>query len=145
VIFNAFQREDADTVFTIMRNVSAVQISAGSVIAWDITASIDGVRVSTPATATLSACPGIMVDTTNDSAYGKVQIYGYNAGAYVTNNQTTAIAAGDILIPINALKALGWSKIGDGMSGFFLSGSAVATATAGAVTAALSKVILRCM
>src|SRR5512143_2881662 len=106
MIFSAFQREDAETVFTGVRNVSAGTISAGQSVVWDITSSVDGVRVSVPATATLSLFVGVAVDSIVDSAYGKVQCYGYKAAASVLNHTTQAIAAGDILIPVDAQKYL---------------------------------------
>lgn len=132
MIFNAFQRDDDDSVFTIVRNVSGAQQIVGTPVVWDSSSSVDGVRVSTYVTATLGLFRGILVETINDSAYGKCQVHGYNNVARVANNYTTAIAAGNILVPIYTTVAnayLGYSGAGDGKSGFVYAAAAVTTGT----------------
>jgi hypothetical protein len=53
-----------------------------------------------------------------DSNYGIAQAYGYRQSAFVTNDTSQAIAAGDILIPVNAQNYLARSAASDGKSGF---------------------------
>jgi len=143
MIFNAFQRDDDDAVFTIVRNVSGAARAVGDAVVWDISASVDGVRVTQPATATLSLFRGILVEALADSAYGKCQVHGYNASAYVTNSTNTAIAAGDILVPANAKDGLAYSAASDGKTGFVFAAEAFATATTPAE--ALKKVLIRAL
>ena len=141
MIFNGFQREDDDAVFTVVRNVSGGSRSAGQTIVWDISSSVDGVRVTVPATATLSLFRGVLAETIADSAYGKSQLHGYKAAASVTNDTSTAIAAGDILIPVDGQTYLARSAASDGKTGFVYAAAAVAT---GATPAAANvKVLIR--
>jgi hypothetical protein len=143
MIFNAFQREDDDAVFTVARNVSGGTFALGEVAVWDISASVDGVRVSVPATATLSLFRGVAGEAVVDSAYGRFQVHGYNANALVTNTTNTAIAAGNILIPVDAVKYLARTGASDGKSGFVYAAEAVATAATPA--AAAHKVLIRAL
>lgn len=143
MLFQRINRTDAERVFSICQNVSAATVSAGAVVVWDISASIDGVRVSQPATATLSLIVGAAAEAIVDSAYGKIQLYGYHSAVYVTNDTSQAIAAGDILITVNAVNHLARSAASDGKTGFVYAGAAVATATTPA--AATVKCLLRCL
>ncbi len=143
MIWNGFQKEEDDSVFTIVRNVSGSSKAAGQPVVWDISASVDGVRVTVPVTATLSLFRGILVETLADSAYGRCQIHGYNSVAAVYNQYTTTIAAGDILIPSAAsLAGLIWSSVGDGKSGFVYAAEALAPVTQTTLSAAAAKKVL---
>lgn len=132
-----------DAVFTIVRNVSGATCTAGYAVVWDISSSVDGVRVTVPATATLSLFRGIAVETMADSAYGKVQVHGYCSAAYLTNDTSQAVAAGNILIPVNGQSYLDYSAASDGKSGFAFAAEAFATATTPA--AANKKVLIRAL
>ena len=145
MIFSSVQLSDPDNVFAIVRNVAGATITAGYPVVFDISSTIDGNGVSKPATASLSCLVGIADETAADSAYFRVQKYGYRSAGYVTNTTTTAIAAGDILIPVDAQWYLTRSAAGDGKSGMLLAGEAFATATAGAVAAANKKILIKCM
>lgn len=143
MIFNAFQREADDAVFTVVRNVSGGSLSAGAAVVWDSSSSIDGVRVTKAASATLSLFRGILVDTLADSAYGKCQTHGYNTVASVINSTDQAIAAGNILICVASQTYLAYSAAGDGKSGFVFAGEAFATDATPA--AAATKVLIRAL
>lgn len=142
MLFQRINREDAETVFAIFYNVSAATITANYPAVWD-TATADGIRVTKPATATLSLLVGVATADVSDSSYGKFQIYGYRSSAFVTNDTSVAIAAGDILIPVNAQWYLARSAASDGKSGFIYAGQAFATATTPA--AANKNAFIRCM
>ena len=129
MLFQRLNRTDAEKVFIIIQNVAGATITANYPCVWDISASVDGVRVSKPATATLSLFVGIADDDIADQAYGLVQSYGYRTSAFVTNDTSVAIAAGDILIPVNAVWHMGRSGASDGKSGFVFAAEAFATAT----------------
>jgi hypothetical protein len=143
MIFSAFQREDDDSLFTVVKNVAGAALAAGDAVVWDITASVDGVRVSVPASATLSLFRGIVAEAIADGAYGKVQVGGYCSYAKVTNDTSQAVAAGDILIPVSAVKNLARSAASDGKTGFVYAAQAVTTATTPA--AAAVKVLIRAL
>lgn len=133
MIFNSFQREDDDSVFTIVRNVSGAARVAGESVSWDTAnATVDGVRVTAHSTAALSAFRGVLADSLADSAYGRCQVHGYNSYAKVINNYTTAIAVGHILKPsviTNYLNCLGYGAASDGNSGFVIACDTYATGT----------------
>lgn len=143
MLFQRLNRTDAEKFFQVCQNVSGATLSSGAAVVWDITSSIDGVRVSKPATATLSLLVGLTAESFVDSAYGRVQSYGYNSAVYVTNDTSQAVAAGDILVPVNAQHYLARSGASDGKSGFVYAGAAVATATTPA--AAAVKVLIRAL
>lgn len=122
MIFNAFQREDDDAVFTVVKNVSSEALAAGDAVVWDYS-SVDGVRVTHPGSATLSLFRGIVAEAIADDAYGKVQVHGYCTTARVTKAVT--ITAGDVLIPVAGV--------------FYLVGTQTRTGTEGFVFAAESR------
>lgn len=80
-----------------MYNVAGATVTANYPCVWD-TSTADGVRVTKPATATLSLFVGIANKDIVDSAYGLVQAYGYRASAFVINDITTAVTAGNALV-----------------------------------------------
>lgn len=134
--------DQAEVGFTRVKNVSGGALAQGDTVVWDVTAP-DGVRVSKAATATLSLLVGILVAALANGAYGIAHSYGYNANAKVTNDTSVAVAAGDILIPVNAQVYLARSAASDGKTGFVFAAEALATATTPA--AALKKVFIKCL
>jgi len=142
MIFQVINREDAEQVFSIFKNVAAATIAKNYPVVWDVDAP-DGVLISKPATATLSLFVGVSDEEILDDAYGKVQVYGYRAACLVTNDTSVAIAAGDILIPVTAVWHTARSGASDGKSGFLYAAEAFATnATPAAVN---KKVFIRAM
>lgn len=142
MIFQRLNAGDAEKVFAIFYNVQGATITAGYAARLD-TATFDGVRITQPTTATLSLAMGIANAGIADSTYGLLQIYGYRQTAFVTNDGTTAIAAGDELLAVNAANHLKRSAASTGISGFFVAGEAFATATTPA--AASKKIFIRAM
>jgi hypothetical protein len=142
MLFQRINREDAERVFAIFYNVAGAVMTANYPAVWDVS-SPDGVAVSKPATATLSLLVGVATENIADSSYGKFQLYGYRSSALVTNDTSVAVAAGDILIPVNAQWHLARSGASDGKSGFLYAAEAFATATTPA--AANKKVFIRAL
>jgi len=144
MLFQRLNREDSEKVFAIFYNVAGATITSGYPAVWDI-ATADGVRVSKPATATLSMIVGISTQDITDSAYGKFQVYGYKTQGLLVND-VTAVAAGDIMIPVNGQWYLARSAASDGKSGFVYAGEAYASVTQTTLQAgALKKVFIRCL
>lgn len=126
---------EADKVFVNILNNQASALSDGDAVAWN-TSTPDGVRSTQPTTATLSLFVGLADGSIAASGYGLAQAYGYKSTASVTNTTDTAIAAGDILIPVTSVDYLNRSGASDGKSGFVFAAAAVSTATTpGLVTA----------
>lgn len=143
MMFQRINGSDAERVYQIVYNVAGATVTAGYPVVWDITSSVDGLRVSKPAAATLSLFVGLATESIADSAYGKVQCYGYKTSGLVTNDTSVAVAAGDILIPVNAQWYLARSVASDGKSGFVYAAEAFATAATPA--AANKKVLIRAL
>jgi hypothetical protein len=141
MLFKKITWNGADRVFSLFQNVSGSSISAGANVCLD-TSTFDGVRITTPTTATLSLYAGSAAQTIANNDFGLVQVYGYGS-ASVTNSTNQAIAAGDILVPVNAATYLARSAASTGTSGFVVAGAAVSTATTPA--AASVAVFLRAM
>lgn len=142
MLFQRINRADAEQVYAAVYNVMGAVITAGYGCVLD-TSTFDGLRVTKPATATLSLLFGVANQAIADSAYGIAQIYGFRQSAFVTNDTSQAISAGDILIPVNAQNYFKWSAASDGKSGFVIAGQSFATATTPA--AANKNVFLRCL
>jgi len=142
MIFQRINKTDAERVFAVVYNVMGAVQTAGHAMVLD-TATFDGLRVAKPATATLSLLVGIANQNIADSAYGVAQLYGYCPAASVMNHTTQAIAAGDILIPVDGQSYLARSGASDGKTGFVIAGQSFATATT--VGAANKTAFLRCL
>lgn len=142
MILPTVQSDKADIVLVNIKNVQAVALADGDAVVWD-TATADGVRVTQPATATLSLFVGIVVGAIAAGAFGVAQAYGYKSAALVTNSTNQAIAAGNILVPVDAADHLAYSAASDGKTGFVFAGEAFATAaTPGAAS---KKVFIRAL
>ena len=98
MLFKRINRDVSETVFIVVKNVSGSTITAGYSCVFDVGASVDGVRVTQADAADLQAYAGIADADISDSSYGKIQIYGYRASAYIYSS-TGSSAAGDILSP----------------------------------------------
>ena len=101
MLFKRTSRTDPETVFIVVQNVSGGTLTAGYACCFDLSASVDGVRVTKPASANLGVFAGVADSDIADSGYGLTQVWGYRASAYVYSS-TGSSAAGDILTPVNA-------------------------------------------
>ena len=106
MIFHAFQREDDDSVFTIVRNVAGSALAVGDPCEVSVATGADGVRVNTCA-AQANLFRGIVSEAIADSAYGKVQVHGYCSYAKVLVADTSiAVTAGYPLMPSTNAQSL---------------------------------------
>jgi len=140
--FQRVNRSDAERVFAIFYNIAGATITGGYPAVWDIS-SVDGISVSKPATATLSTVVGIAVESIADSAYGKFQVYGYRSQAYITNDTSITVTAGQVLIAVAAQWYLDLKATGTGDNGFFYAGEEFDTNATPA--AAQKKILIRCL
>jgi hypothetical protein len=143
--FQRINYNDAEKVFAVFYNVAGATITSGYPACWD-TSTADGIRVTKPATANLSLVVGLAAENIADSAYGKFQVYGYNSGGLVINATAQTLAAGDILVPVNAQWYLNFSAASNGLSGFLIAGESYASVTQTTLSAsAAKKVFIRCL
>lgn len=125
MLFQRVNRTDAEKVFVVVYNASGGAFTTGQAMCWDCGTSADGIRVTTPATATLSAFAGLATAGIANGAYGLAQVYGYTASASVKPDITTALAAGSIMLPVNGSADLSCDDSAgrdnsDGKSGFLI-------------------------
>lgn len=125
MLFQRVNRTDAEKVFVVVYNASGGAFTTGQVLQWDVGASADGIRVTTPATAGLSAFAGLASAGIANAAYGLAQVYGYTASASLKPDITTALVAGSILLPVDASADLSGAATGgwdasDGKTGFMI-------------------------
>lgn len=148
MLFQRVNRTDAEKVFVVCYNASGGAFTIGQAVVWDCGTSADGIRVTTPATATLSAFAGLCNAGIANGAYGLIQVYGYNANASLKPDITTALVAGSILLPKNGTADLsgdasaGWDA-SDGKSGFLIAMQTNTTMTT--PTASAHKVFIRAL
>jgi hypothetical protein len=133
---------EADKVFVNIYNSQASSVADGKAVVWN-TSSPDGVKTTQPTTATLSLFVGLADGAVAAASYGLAQAYGYKSAGLITNDTSTAVAAGDILIPVDQADHLARSAASDGKTGFVFAAAAVATATTPA--AANSAVFIRAL
>jgi len=125
MLFQRVNRTDPEKVFSVVYNASGGAFTVGQALEYDTTPTADGIRVTTPSTAGLSAFAGVATAGIANGAYGLAQVYGYNASASVKPDITTALVAGKILLPVNASADFSCAGSGgiaaaDGKTGFVI-------------------------
>ena len=148
MLFQRVNRTDAEKVFVVVYNASGGAFTTGQAMEWDTGASADGIRVTTPSTAALSAFAGLASAGIANGAYGLAQVYGYTASASVKPDITTALVAGKIFLPVNAsadLSCAGSGGLGaaDGKTGFMIAMQTNTTMTTPVASA--HKVFIRAL
>lgn len=148
MLFQRVNRTDAEKVFVVVYNASGGAFTTGQAMCWDCGTSADGIRVTTPATATLSAFAGLASAGIANGAYGLAQVYGYTASASVKPDVTTALVAGNIFLPVNgsadlSCDAAAGVDASDGKTGFIIAMQTNTTMTT--PVAAATKVFVRAL
>ncbi len=96
MLFKRASRTAPEVAYAVVQNVSGSTMTAGYAAAFDVGASVDGVRVSRPGSERLQTFAGVADADIADDAYGLVQVYGYRASAQIYSS-TGSSAAGDNL------------------------------------------------
>jgi hypothetical protein len=145
MIFHAFQREDDDSVFTVVYNIAGAALPLGGV-AEVSTSSPDGVRVTSPS-AKGNLFRGIVAEAIADSGYGRVQVGGYCSYAKVlVANSSVAVTAGYPLVPSTDAGSLKIATATPGITEGFGFASALATVATGSTTVPVtSEIFLRAL
>jgi hypothetical protein len=147
MLFQRVNRTDAEKVFTVVYNASGGAFTTGQVLQYDTTTTCDGIRVTTPSTAGLSAFCGLATGAIANAAYGLAQVYGFCSSASVKADITTALTAGLIMLPVNASADLSCIAANltaaDGKTGFVIAMQTNTTMTT--PLAASHKVFIRAL
>ena len=98
MIFQRINRSDAEKIFIICQNVSGVTMTAGYACVFDVSASVDGVRVTKPETTDMQAFAGVADADIANNAYGKIQVYGYRSSAYIYSSAGDSVAGDNLTV-----------------------------------------------
>jgi len=145
MLFKRLNRTDAERVFSVFQ-ANEANIAADDVVALELTAaSVDGVKITQPVTASLSAVVGIVDAAIANGAYGLVQIYCYRSTNRVLQTGTSLTAGLTILAPVNAQDYLssGATVPAGYLPAFVLLNSQ--TSVAGANSTVSAKLFIRAM
>lgn len=93
MLFKRISRNDAETAFIVVKNVSGSTMTAGYHAFFDTSTDADGVRVSQAVTAGLNSYAGCIDANLADNGYGLAQVYGYRSAGYVIYSAIVATGA----------------------------------------------------
>lgn len=96
MLFKRVSRSAPEQIFIVVQNVCGSTMTAGYAVVFDVSASVDGVRVTKPETTDMQAFAGIVDADIASNGYGLVQVYGYRSSVYIYSS-TGSSAAGDNL------------------------------------------------
>lgn len=101
MLFKRISRASAETIFVVAKNVSGSTLTAGYSAVWDVSTSVDGVRVTQASSTDLQAYAGVADSDIANGDYGLLQVYGYRSSVYLWSS-TGSSAAGDGLNTVAA-------------------------------------------
>lgn len=101
MLFKRISRSNPEVAYVVVQNVSGSTMTAGYSGVFDVSANVDGVRVTQASATDLQAYAGVADSDIANNAYGLVQVYGYRASAYIYSS-TGSSAAGDNLTVVAA-------------------------------------------
>lgn len=102
MLFKRISRTSPEQIFIVVKNVSGSTVTGGYSVVWDLSASVDGVRVTRANTATLNCFAGIADADIANGEYGLAQVFGYRSSAYITRSTVKVSAAGESLECVNS-------------------------------------------
>lgn len=98
MLFKRVSRAQAETVFIVAKNVSGSTLTAGYSCVFDVSASVDGVRVTQASSTDLQAYAGVADSSIANSAYGLIQVYGYRASVYIKSSAGSSVAGDNLTV-----------------------------------------------
>lgn len=121
--FKQTNRTGSEAVFIVCRNITGATVSAGAPVEWDVVTSTDGNAVTQAKSGSRAGLfAGVNDASLADSAYGKIQVYGFRTSAYCSGSTAAQAEPGSFLIPV---------------SGYFDNGTMSAATTSGHVFVSL--------
>lgn len=90
-LFKSINRDSADVIYIIGKNVSGSTMTAGYAVVFDTGASVDGVRVTKASSTDCGAFAGIVDADIANGGYGKIQVYGYRSSAYIYSSTGSSV------------------------------------------------------
>ena len=130
MLFKRISRSTAETVFIVVQNVSGSTVTAGYSVVFDVSTSVNGVRVTQGSAADLGAYAGVADADIADDAYGLVQVYGYRSAVYcLTVADSSTYSAGTGLDPVTSVWSLAPSTVAAGDKQFAFLREAITDST----------------
>lgn len=101
MLLKRISRSDPEVIYIIVKNVSGSTLTAGYSCVFDVGASVDGVRVTQASATDLQAYAGVADADIADSAFGRIQVYGYRSSMYLLSSTGSSVA-GDNFVSVAA-------------------------------------------
>jgi hypothetical protein len=98
MLFKRVSRTSAEKIFMVVQNVSGSTATAGYALAFDISASVDGVRVSQCKTTSAQAFAGVADSDIANNDYGLIQIYGYRPSVRIFSSTGSSVAGDNLTV-----------------------------------------------
>lgn len=98
MLFKRVSRISAEKIFMVVQNVSGSTATAGFALAFDISASVDGVRVSQCKTTSNQAFAGLADSDIANNDYGLIQIYGYRSSGRIFSSTGSSVAGDNLTV-----------------------------------------------
>src|SRR5512147_1746249 len=96
MLVQRINRDGAEKVFIICKNVSGSTMTAGYAVVFDTGASVDGVRVTKASSTDVQAFAGVVDADIASNAYGKIQVYGYRSSAYIYSSAGDSVTGDNL-------------------------------------------------
>ena len=98
MLFQRINRTDAEKVFMIVQNVSGSTATQGYGLVLDVSANVDGVRVTQASATDLQAFIGAADSDIADNAFGLVQVYGYRTDLFIYSSAGSSVAGDNLTV-----------------------------------------------
>jgi len=102
MLFKRISRSTAETVFIVAQNVSGSTATAGYSLVFDVSANIDGVRVTQASATDLQAFAGVADSDIADSAFGLLQVYGYRSSVQIFSSAGSSVAGDNLTVVVGS-------------------------------------------
>lgn len=91
-------RQAAETIFIVVQNVSGSTATKGYGVCFDVSASVNGVRVTKCETTDMQAFAGVADADIANNGYGLVQVYGYRAAVSIYASTGSSVAGDNLTV-----------------------------------------------
>lgn len=98
MLFKRVSRSSPETVFIVAKNVSGSTLTAGYSAVFDVSASVDGVRVTQASSTDLQAYAGVADSDIANNDFGLLQVYGYRSSALIWSSTGSSVAGDNLTV-----------------------------------------------
>lgn len=98
MLFKRVSRSAPETVFIVARNVSGSTLTSGYSAVFDVSASVDGVRVTQASSTDLQAYAGVADSDIANGDYGLLQVYGYRSSVLIWSSTGSSVAGDNLVV-----------------------------------------------